>query len=106
MVYSRCSVGGQVLNQIIVRCSDPNAICESRKVQQGEPHDVFIKVVLNVSICMPFYSKLKQFSCDFRCNNSRCCFNVFITFANIITYLIFDTCMLLLLYVGCLWFVS
>ena len=32
--------------------------------------------------------------------------NVFVTFANIITYFILDTCMLLLLYAGCLWFVS
>ena len=37
-------VGGPALSQVYVRCSDPNVICESRKVSQGEPHDVFMKV--------------------------------------------------------------
>ncbi len=42
-------VGGPSLNQVLVRCSDPNVICESRKVHQGEPHDVFLKVRLSLS---------------------------------------------------------
>ena len=37
-------VGGAALSQLWVRCSDSNVICTSRKVQQGEPHDIFIKV--------------------------------------------------------------
>ena len=37
-------MGGPALSQVYVRCSDPNVICESRKVSQGEPHDVFMKV--------------------------------------------------------------
>ncbi len=36
------------MNQVLVRCSDPNVVCESRKVQQGEPHDVFLKVIFLV----------------------------------------------------------
>ena len=32
------------LSQVFVRSSDPNVICESRPVNIGEPHDIFIKV--------------------------------------------------------------
>lgn len=33
-----------MVSQVFVRCSDPNVISESRQVQQGEPHDIFLKV--------------------------------------------------------------
>lgn len=33
----------QGTSQVYVRTSDPNAICESRAVNVGEPHDIFIK---------------------------------------------------------------
>ncbi len=32
------------LSQLYVRSSDPNCVCESRPVNIGEPHDIFIKV--------------------------------------------------------------
>lgn len=37
-------VGGPPVSQVFVRCSDCNVICETRKVQPGEPHDIFMKV--------------------------------------------------------------
>lgn len=41
-------VGGMLnhtgYQQLVVRCSDSNVVCESYKRQSGEPQDVFIKV--------------------------------------------------------------
>lgn len=36
----------QGTSQLFVRSSDPNVVCESRAVSVGEPHDIFIKVIL------------------------------------------------------------
>ncbi|KAL5014616.1 hypothetical protein ScPMuIL_008886 [Solemya velum] len=41
-------VGGD-RQQVFVRCSDPNVICESKAKQAGEPSDVFIKSALGAS---------------------------------------------------------
>ena len=43
-------VGGTGLIQTFVRCSDPNIICDTKTVQQGEPQDVFLKVHLTHSV--------------------------------------------------------
>ena len=40
---------GPVQSKLYVRCSDPNVICESRIVPQGEPHDVFVKVSAKIN---------------------------------------------------------
>ncbi|XP_013402548.1 nephrocystin-4 isoform X2 [Lingula anatina] len=42
-------IGGAGLQQLFVRCSDNNVICETRPVQTGEPQDVFIKVACGAS---------------------------------------------------------
>nr|XP_006819889.1 PREDICTED: nephrocystin-4-like [Saccoglossus kowalevskii] len=42
-------VGGAGLHGLFVRCSDPNVICESKRVAPGEPQDVFIKVACGAS---------------------------------------------------------
>lgn len=39
-------VDGSGYQQLVVRCSDKNVICESYKRPMGEPQDVFIKVSL------------------------------------------------------------
>lgn len=36
--------------QLVVKCSDDNVVCESYKRQTGEPQDVFIKVS-NTAAC-------------------------------------------------------
>ena len=43
-LFSGSPVGGSGLIQTFVRCSDPNIICDTKTVQQGEPQDVFLKV--------------------------------------------------------------
>jgi hypothetical protein len=44
LCFSGVPVGGANYTQLWVKCSDNNVICTSRKVQQGEPHDIFLKV--------------------------------------------------------------
>ncbi|XP_052081503.1 nephrocystin-4-like isoform X3 [Mytilus californianus] len=42
-------VGGRGLNQLFVRCSDPNIITECKATQPGEPLDVYLKVAMGAS---------------------------------------------------------
>ena len=51
-------IGGAGTSQIFVRCSDPNVICDSKKVPAGEPHDIFIKV-------RPSHAFFLIFRCEF-----------------------------------------
>ncbi|XP_015192646.2 nephrocystin-4 isoform X1 [Lepisosteus oculatus] len=44
------TVGGQGGEpQVYVRCSDPNIICDTKKMAPGEPQDVFLKVAVGPS---------------------------------------------------------
>lgn len=53
MVNSDVRIDGTTIergtSQLFVRSSDPNVVCESRPVNIGEPHDVFVKVATGPS---------------------------------------------------------
>ncbi|KAI8794088.1 nephrocystin-4 isoform X1 [Biomphalaria glabrata] len=42
-------IGGVGINQVYVRCSDPNVIIDCKPTQPGEPHDIFLKVAVGAS---------------------------------------------------------
>ncbi|XP_033642216.1 nephrocystin-4-like isoform X2 [Asterias rubens] len=41
--------GGGAVGQLFVKCSDENAICETKRVPPGEPQDVYVKVACGLS---------------------------------------------------------
>uniref|UniRef100_A0A2C9JNP9 NPHP4 Ig-like domain-containing protein n=1 Tax=Biomphalaria glabrata TaxID=6526 RepID=A0A2C9JNP9_BIOGL len=43
-------IGGVGINQVYVRCSDPNVIIDCKPTQPGEPHDIFLKIVTGKKI--------------------------------------------------------
>ena len=57
-------VGGAGVSQMYVRCSDPNVICDSKKVPSGEPHDIFIKV--RFYHCFLLYTYMYMYMCTVR----------------------------------------
>jgi hypothetical protein len=56
LLSSGVPVGGPGLNQVYLRSSDANVICDSRKVQAGEPIDIFVKVATERCLLPTFHN--------------------------------------------------